>query len=403
MLYIIGGKVMTMAGQVWDKGYLCIQNGKIRELGPIRQDCPLSIPENKNVKVIRAEDGVIIPGMIEAHCHLGIMEQDMGFEGNDCNENIEAVTPWLRAIDGINPMDPSFREAAAAGITSAMVGPGSSNVVGGQFVFMKTRKKKAGRNVRRMDDLVVKFPAAMKIAFGENVKLNFSEQEKSPVTRMAIAACLREELYKAKQYQKKRNGEKKQLLLSAKSTAAPDFRYECWLPVLAKEIPLKAHVHRADDILTAIRIAKEFDVLLTLDHCTEGSMIVEELAGEGYPAILGPALGYRRKIELQNMTFDTVRDLNKAGVKTAITTDHPVSMIHTLPLCAAYAVKAGLPEEEALKSITIYPAQICNVADRVGSLELGKDADVVILDGPPLDVMSKVRYTIIDGEIVYQV
>lgn len=229
----------------------------------------------------------------------------------------------------------------------------------------------------------------MKVAFGENPKVNFSGQSKSPVTRMAIAAMLREELFKAKQYQSRNESEKK------------DFHYEAWIPVLERKIPIKAHVHRADDILTAIRIAKEYNLQMTLDHCSEGHLIAEEVAKSGFPAIVGPDLASRSKIEVQNMAFKTVGILNQAGVKTAITTDHPVSLIQSLPICAGLAVKAGMDWEEALKPITIYAAQICGVADRVGSLEKGKDADIAIFSGNPLEVQTRTLYTMIDGKVVY--
>lgn len=382
MLYIIGGKVLTMAGQVWEAGYLCIAEGKILDLGPIEQDCPFSVPAEATV--IHAEGCIIMPGLIEAHCHMGITEEKKGMEGDDCNENVNPITPWLRGIDAINTMDAAFDDAIRAGITSAMIGPGSANVVGGQFAFLKTWG-------RCIDDLIVMEPAAMKVAFGENPKVNYADQSKSPVTRMAIAGMLREELTKAENYWEKRKLGK----------CEEDFRYECWMPVLEKQIPLKAHAHRADDIFTAIRIAKEFGLRMTLDHCSEGHLIAEKLAGEDIPAIVGPDLSSRSKIEVQNMAFKTVGILNRAGVKTAITTDHPVTVIQALPICASLAVKAGLAYEEALKSITIYPAEICNVADRVGSLEKGKDGDVVIYNGDPLAVMTKTMCTIIDGQIAY--
>lgn len=316
---------------------------------------------------------------------MGITEEKKGMEGDDCNEAVNPITPYLRAIDAINPMDAAFSDALRAGITGAMIGPGSANVVGGSFAFIKTH----GRNI---DKLVVKSPAAMKVAFGENPKVNYGEQGKSPATRMAIAAMLREELFKASVYREnKKKGQLKE----------PDFKYECWLPVLDRKIPLKAHVHRADDILTAIRIAKEFHVDMTLDHCSEGHLIAADVKESGFPAIIGPDLASRNKIEVQNMAFKTVGILNKAGVKTAITTDHPVSLIQALPICAGLAVKAGLDEMEALKSITLYPAQICGVAERIGSLEVGKDADVVIFDKNPLEISTKVMCTIVNGEIVY--
>ncbi|MDY5871123.1 MAG: amidohydrolase [Lachnospiraceae bacterium] len=386
MIYIVGGKILTMAGDVWEKGYLCIENGKIRELGPMKDGAPFPLPADKNLTVINALGCLVMPGLIEAHCHMGITEEKKGMEGDDCNETVNPITPHLRAIDAINPMDAAFSNAVRAGITSAMIGPGSSNVVGGTFSFVKT----FGRCI---DDMVVLSPAAMKIAFGENPKVNYSGQEKSPVTRMAIAAMLREELFKAQRYyEQKCAGMKRE---------KEDFRLEPWIPVFEKKIPLKAHVHRADDIQTAIRIAEEFGLPMTLDHCSEGHLITEKVKESGFPAIVGPDLTSRNKIEVQNMAFKTVGILNQAGVKTAITTDHPVSLIQSLPICAGFAVKAGMEEMEALKSITIYPAQICRVDHRVGSLEPEKDADIAIFDGSPLKVETRTLCTMIEGVIVY--
>ena len=320
---------------------------------------------------------------------MGITEEKKAMEGDDCNETVNPVTPWLRSVDAINTMDAAFDDAVRAGITSAMVGPGSSNVVGGQFTFLKTKG-------RRIDDLVVKAPAAMKVAFGENPKVNYSSQGKSPSTRMAIAGMLRQELFEAREYIRQKEKAK-----ADGETFQEDFTKECWIPVFRREIPLKAHVHRVDDIFTAIRIAREFGLNVTLDHCSEGHLIAEELAAEGFPAIVGPDLASRSKIEVQNMAFKTVGILNKAGVMTAVTTDHPVSLIQSLPLCAGMAVKSGLDLEEGYRSITIYPARICGVDDRVGSLEAGKDADIAVFDGNPMEVFTKTLYTIINGEIVY--
>lgn len=385
MLYIIGGRILTMAGDIWEKGYICIENGKIKELGPMKNGAPFPLPAGNDIQIINAAHCVVMPGLIEAHSHMGITEEKKGMEGDDCNETVNPITPYLRAIDAINPMDAAFDDALRAGITAAMIGPGSANVVGGSFAFVKTH----GRSI---DKLVIKSPAAMKVAFGENPKVNYGDQGKSPATRMAIAAMLREELFKASLYmEKKKKGELKE----------PDFRYECWLPVMEGKIPLKAHVHRADDILTAIRIAKEFHLSMTLDHCSEGHLIAKEVKESGFPAIVGPDLASRNKIEVQNMAFKTVGILNKAGVKTAITTDHPVSLIQALPICAGLAVKSGMEEMEALKSITLYPAQICGVDERMGSLERGKDADIAIFDGNPLEVATRTMCTIIDGEIAY--
>lgn len=311
-------------------------------------------------------------------------------EGDDCNENVEPVTPYLRAIDAINTMDAAFDDAVRAGITSAMIGPGSSNVVGGQFAFVKTRG-------RRIDDLIVQAPAAMKVAFGENPKVNYSGQEKMPVTRMGIAGMLREELFKAKQY-----WEKKRKSRESGEGFEEDFKYECWIPVFEKKIPLKAHVHRVDDIFTAIRIAREFDLRMTLDHCSEGHLIAQELAEEGFPAIVGPDLSSRSKIEVQNVAFKTAGILHEAGVEVAITTDHPVSLIQSLPVCAGLCVKAGMPMQAALRAITIDAARICSTEKRVGSLRVGKDADIAVFDGNPLESMTRTYCTLINGEVVYR-
>lgn len=386
-MYIINGKIMTMAGKTYENGVIRTEGSKIAQVGSREE---VAVAPCQDETVLDVQGALVMPGIIEAHCHMGITEQKKGMEGDDCNETVDPVTPWLRAVDAINSMDASFDDAVRAGITAAMIGPGSSNVVGGQFAVMKTKG-------RRVDDLIVKAPAAMKVAFGENPKVNYSGQNKSPATRMAIAGMLRRELFEARQYlhRKEKAAEKGEEF-------EENFELESWIPVLRREIPLKAHVHRVDDIYTAIRIAREFDLWLTLDHCSEGHLIAEDLAAEGFPAIVGPDLTSRSKIEVQNMDFKTAGILNRAGVMTAITTDHPVSMIQYLPLCAGLAVKAGLPMEEGYKGITIYPAIICGVADRIGSIEPGKDADFAIFDGNPMELFTRTLYTVIDGKIVYR-
>ena len=378
-MFIIHGNIKTMEGRDFADGYVEIADGKIVSVGDM-EDCPGAEGE-----VLDVQGSLVMPGIIEAHCHMGITEEKKGMEGDDCNENVNPVTPYLRAIDAINPMDAAFDDALQAGITSAMIGPGSANVVGGQFAFVKTHG-------RCIDDMIVKAPAAMKVAFGENPKVNYSGQGVSPSTRMAIAALLREELTKAVAYRKKKEQNEDE---------ETDFRYECWLPVLSGEIPLKAHAHRADDILTAVRIAREFHLRMTLDHCSEGHLIMEELKAAGFPAIVGPDMASRNKIEVQNMAFKTAGLLSGHGILTAITTDHPVSKIQFLPICAGLAVKAGMSPEEGLRSITINAAKICGVDSRVGSLVPGKDADIAVFAGNPMEVFTKTLYTLIDGEIVY--
>ncbi|WP_427338081.1 amidohydrolase [Caloranaerobacter sp. DY30410] len=385
MLLIKNGKILTMTGEIIENGSILIENGKIKEVG---KDIVVPL----DVEIIDANGRLVTPGLIDAHCHLGLWEDGIGFEGDDGNEWVDPITPHLRAIDGINPMDRTFKEAYEGGVTCVATGPGSANVVGGQFAAIKTYGD-------RIDDMIVKEPLAMKIAFGENPKRVYHSQKKSPITRMATAAKLRETLFKAKRYVEKLEKAKED------ESKMPEFdiKMEAMAKVIRKEIPLKAHAHRADDILTAIRIAKEFDVDITLDHCTEGHLIAEHLVKEGKCAIVGPSLTNRSKFELKNLTFETPGILQKAGVKVAIMTDSPVIPLQYLPLCAGLAVKAGMDEMEAFKAITINAAEILGIDDRVGSIEVGKDADIVIFDGHPLrDVDCKVYVTIIDGKVVYK-
>lgn len=383
MLLIKNGKILTMTGATYENGAVLIEDRKIKAVGTNILNLPEGIP------TIDAKGGWVMPGIIEAHCHVGITEQKKGFEGDDCNETTEPVTPYLKALDAINPMDAAFDDAVKAGITGVMVGPGSSNVVGGQFAFLKTKS-------RIVDELIVLEPAAMKVALGENPKKNYSDQQKSPVTRMAIGALLRQALFEAKAYKLQKESAQKE-----GKAFEMDFKKECWLPVLKKEIPLKVHAHRVDDILTAIRIAKLFDVNITLDHCSEGHLIADTIARTGFPAIVGPSMAARSKIEVQNVDFKTSGILHKAGVKVAITTDHPVIPIQYLPICAGFAAKEGLGIEEGLKAITINAAEICGISKRLGSIEVGKDADIAIFDGNPMEVFTHTLYTIINGKVVY--
>ncbi|MBP3932167.1 MAG: amidohydrolase [Peptostreptococcaceae bacterium] len=382
MLLIKNGKIITMSDKNYENGCILIHDNKIVDIQEY-------IEESDNMEVIDVKGAWVMPGIIEAHCHIGLSEEGIRFEGDDINEATNPITAHLRAIDAINPLDIAFTDAIKGGITSAMTGPGSANVCGGKFVFMKM----AGDSI---DDMIVENDYAMKVAFGENPKRVYSSKSTSPSTRMATASILREALLKAKNYKDKKeeankNGEYFEI----------DFKQECWIDVLDKKIPLKAHAHRADDILTAIRIAKEFDVNMTLDHCTEGHLIAENIKKSGFSAIVGPSLMNRSKYELKNKTFETSGILNKHGVTVAITTDHPVVPIQYLPICAGFAAKAGLGVEEGLKAITINAAKICGVDDRVGSLEVGKDADIAIFTGNPMETFTETLYTIINGKIVY--
>ena len=373
-MLITGGKIITMNDLVLENGYIRTNGKTISEIGDMN-----NLPKNNDDVILDVHGCLVMPGIIDAHSHIGIMEEKKGTIGDDCNECTNPVTPSLRAIDAINPMDAAFHEAIAAGITGVLAGPGSANVIGGQFAFIKTHG-------RCIDDMIVKAPAAMKAALGENPKVCYGDQNKYPSTRMANAALLRETLQKARLYNIK---------------DGYDADMEAMQPVLQKKIPMKVHAHRADDILTAIRIAKEFDINITLDHCTEGHLIAEYVKKSGFPAIVGTDLTSKNKIEVANMSFKTCGVLNKAGVLTAITTDHPVALIQYLPLCAGLSVRAGLPMEEAYKAITINPAKICGVDARVGSLEVGKDADIAIFDGNPMNTFTNTVYTIIDGKVVY--
>ena len=379
-MLIINGKILTMEEKPIDNGFVRIKKNLIEETGEMS-----ALKNTKNEKILDVHGAWVMPGLIESHAHIGITEEKWGVIGDDSNEQTNPSTATLRAIDGINPMDPAFHDAIEAGITSVMAGPGSANVIGGQFVFMKTQG-------RCIDNMIVKFPAALKVAFGENPKTTYGDQNVYPSTRMGIAAMLRNTLHQAVQYKKdKESG----------NITAENFEMEPWIPVLNKEIPLKAHAHRADDILTVIRIAREFDVDITIDHGTESHLIVDEIKKSGFPVIAGTDLTSRSKLEVQYMDFKTSGILQKAGILFSITTDHPVALIQCLPLCAGLAVKHGLPMEEGLKALTIYPARICRVDDRVGSLKRGKDADIAIFSGNPMEIFTKTLYTIIDGEIIY--
>jgi len=382
MLLIKNGYIKPMVGEDIPNGSVLIgDDGKIAAIGT-----ELSAP--KGADVIDAKGRLVTPGCVEAHCHIGVHNTAVGWEGCDYNEKSDPLTPQMRAIDGINPIDESFQNAIRNGVTAACTGPGSANIVGGSFAAIKL----VGKCV---DHMIIKSPLAMKCAFGENPKRFYGQSgNKAPATRMAIAAMLRDLLFRSKRY------------LDAKEAGkdpAFDLKLESMIPVLKKEIPLKAHVHRADDILTAIRIAKEFDVNLTLDHCTEGALIADELAREGYPAFVGPSFGGKSKIELTNKSFSTPAVLHAAGVPISIITDSPVTPIQHLPMCAGFAVSAGLPYEEGWRAITVNPAMQTGIADRVGSLEIGKDGDVVIWDDDPIRVIGAEAYvTVVDGKVVYR-
>ncbi len=385
MTYMIrGGHIKTITNGDIACGDLLIENGKIAAIAE-RIDAP------EGCEIVDAAGCLVTPGLMDAHTHIGIDETAIRWEGADYNETSNPVTPEMRGIDGINPMDEAFDDALAGGVTAAITGPGSANVIGGTFVALKLRGK-------CVDDMVLRNPAAMKVAFGENPKGCYGQQgRKEPVTRMGVAALLREELAKTKKYAEDIDAAEKD---PAKSRPF-DFKLEAMLPVIRRELPLKCHAHRADDILTMLRIAHEFNIDVTLDHVTEGHLIADILAKEGRPVLVGPSFGSKSKFELKNKTFATPGILYKAGLEVCIITDAPVTPLCYLPLCAGLAMKEGLPEDAAWRAITINPAKVARVDDRIGSLEVGKDADIAIFDGHPLrDIQCRTRQVFVDGEPV---
>ena len=381
MIFIRNAHILPIVGDEIENGCLLIDGNRIAAVGT-----QLSAPEG--AEVIDAGGRLVTPGCVEAHCHVGLDNEAMAWEGADFNEIVDPITPQMRAIDSINPMDEGLADALQGGVTTACTGPGSANVVGGTFAVIKLYGK-------RVDKMIVKDPAAMKCAFGENPKGCYGKSgSKAPMTRMGTAALLRELLFKARRYYEDKEAGK---------DPSFDMKLEAMLPVMTGEIPLKCHCHRADDILTAVRIAKEFGLKATLDHCTDGELIADELAEEDFPVFVGPSLGHKSKIELANKSFTTPGVLNRAGLCVSIITDAPVIPLRYLPMCAGLAVNAGMDRAEAWKAITINPAASLGIADRVGSLEPGKDADVVIWTADPLGSIGGEAYmTIVNGQIVYR-
>ena len=378
MLCIKNGMIHDMVNPEAYEGDILMDGGKITAIGK-----NLDIPEGTEVYDACGKD--VYPGFVDAHSHLGLDGYGIGFEGQDYNERNDICTPQLRGIDSFNPMDPSVSMAANGGVTCVGTGPGSSNVIGGTFFAAKT----AGHCV---DDMIVKNPIAMKCAFGENPKRCYKDVNN--YARMSTASKLREMLFKTRDYMARKAAAGDDPL----KKPAFDMKLEAMIPVLEKKIPLKAHAHQANDILTAIRIAKEFDIDMTLEHCTEGHLIVDEMVKAGFPCAVGPSFGHASKVELQNKTWETPGILAAAGCQVSIITDAPVTPQQYLPICAGFAVKAGMDPYEALKAITINPAKHLGVADRVGSLEVGKDGDVVVYDGSPFEISSQLKLVVINGE-----
>lgn len=386
MLVLKNGNVMTMAGPAF-VGDVAIENGKIVAVG---QNLSYSDAEVRDVTGM-----TVMPGIVDPHCHIGMWEDAMGFEGADGNECTNPITPELRAIDAINPYDRCFEEAVAGGVTTCVTGPGSANVIGGQFVAIKTY----GDSV---EDMVLRFPVAVKAAFGENPKRVYNGKNQTPSTRMATVALMRKALIEAQEYNEKLEKGK----ADPEKMPERNLGKEILARVIRRELPMKIHAHRADDILTAIRICREFKLRYTLDHCTEGYLITdklkEALSEDCEGIIVGPLLTDRSKIELKNLSFKAPKVLEQAGIEYAMMTDHPVTPEQYLPICTAVAVREGASEEGALKAITINAAKITGIADMVGSIEVGKDADIAVFSGHPFDFRSRCVLTLVNGKVAHE-
>ncbi|ALC90224.1 amidohydrolase [Bacillus sp. FJAT-18017] len=354
------------------KGFdLMVHKGKIAEIGK-------NIQAPAGTAIIDCGLNFLLPGFIDVHTHLGLYDEGTGWAGNDANETIEPMTPHIRAIDGVYPFDTGFADAVQSGITTVHVMPGSANVIGGTTAVIKT----TGKNIQ---DMIINPLAGLKIALGENPKRIHSNGSNDSITRMGLMGMLREAFYKARKF-----GDPE------------DLRFAPLLKALNREIPVRIHAHRADDIMTALRFAQEFDLDLRIEHCTEGHLVADEMAGLGLKVSVGPTLTRRGKVELKNKSWTTYQRLTEAGVEVSITTDHPYTPIQYLNVCAAIAVREGLSEQKALEGITILPAKNLGVDSRVGSIEKGKDADLVLWSNHPFHFLAKPLWTMIDGKFVYQ-
>jgi len=362
--------IYPITAKVIKNGDLLVEDGKIKKIG-------FQIQPDAETEIIDCTGKYLFPGFIDVHTHLGLYDEGTGWAGNDANETIEAITPHIRAIDSVYPLDPGFRDAISHGITTVHIMPGSANVIGGTTSVIKTH----GKNITKM---ILKETAGLKIALGENPKRMHSHGNKESITRMGIMGMLRETFYKAKYCD---NPE--------------DFRMISVIQALNQEIPVRIHAHRADDIISAIRFAEEFDLKIRIEHCTEGHLIAEELKGKDLKVSVGPTLTRRSKVELKNKSWETYKVLNEIGIEVSITTDHPYTPIQYLNICASIAVREGLSEQKALEGITILPARNLGVEDRVGSLEPGKDADIVVWNHHPFHYLSKPLLTMVNGETIY--
>ena len=383
-MLLINAKIMTMETTVIDCGYIQIKEDKIIAVGDMN-----SAPQDEEILDLLGK--TVYPGFIDAHCHMGMAEEGLDFEGDDLNEMTDPVSPHLRGLDAINPVNKSFPEAVDAGITTVVTGPGSANAISGQFCAIKTYGK-------RVDKMILREPVAMKFALGENPKKVYNDKSETPMTRMATAALIREELSKAKRYLE----DVQRAEEDPEENDPPEFdaKKEALIPVLKREVKAHIHCHRSDDIFTAVRLAEEFGLDYVLIHCTEGHLIVDELKEIGAPVVNGPLMCTRSKPELLNASDKTPGVLSKAGLQVAICTDYNVIPIWMLPITAGYAVREGMDYGEALKAITINPARICGIEDRVGSIKVGKDADLLVYSQDPLTLAAKPDMVFINGKQV---
>ncbi|HEX2985856.1 MAG TPA: amidohydrolase [Caproiciproducens sp.] len=383
-MYITNADIHTMAGERIENGWIRVEQGIITAIGRMPAEIPCS------EEILDVKGAGVYPGFIDAHTHLGMCEDGLTFEGDDTNEETDPTTPQLRAVDAINPMDRCFTEALEAGVTTVVTGPGSANPISGQMAAIKTYGN-------CIDDMIIKAPVAIKMAMGENPKSVYHGKNQAPSTRMATAALIREELMKAKRYMEDLERSK-----NDEDIDPPEFdlKSESLIPALKGETEVHFHAHRADDIFTAVRIAREFHLDYVIVHGTEGHLVADKLKQEGASVLSGPFLCDRSKPELRNLTPACAGILAAKGIPTAIITDHPVIPLQYLPTCAALAVREGMDYDEALKAITINPAKICHIDNRVGSIEIGKDADLVIFNTDPLNLMAKPKYVMINGKLI---
>lgn len=379
---LLGGIIHPISSEPLEEGYITIKNGRIIEIERGRPPQEML----KGSEVIDCSEKHILPGLIDAHTHLGILEEKAGEIGKDNNETSNPLVPHLRALDGVNPNDPAFTDALRAGVTTVMTGPGSNNPVGGLNMAVKTYG-----NI--IDQMVIKNPTGLKLALGENPMVTHGAANNAPVTRMGTAALIREMFYRAQDYQR---------LQESGKLEYRDLSMEAVMDALTGKIPIRVHAHRADDIVTAIRLSEEFNLRLVVEHGTEAYLIRDYLKQKNLAVAIGPVITPRDKMELKNRSYDTARELAEADIKIALITDHPYNSIEHLRLAAILAHQEGLSEKTALEAITCNPAAILNIDNRVGSLEKGKDADILIMNGHPLDMDSKVEYVFINGELVYK-